>query len=834
MKMRDQEERGRTAGGRGGASASSSQEDLERFGMYARRFQCSAKEVHAFSTGCRRANDGIGSMCSRQDHEMEIGDEVYFWDGSGKNLPTAYCTDMECFLGELHQSTIFHALGKRLVSGMAVCQDCSFKSDIEGGMAQCRDEGHTIKTFKSKQEYRKAHAQDTGEESHTYYARQILSDQKFATLWDTEAVLYWENGVYRNHGEVLVKMLAEKQVENCTTHMRVEVLNTIRATTVVQRDRFDAVPGVINVRNGLLRLDGMEFVPHDPDHLSRVQLNAEYDPDARAEGFERFLEEVIPDQEDRETLMEVVSTALVGTQVNLEKIVMFLGEGHNGKSTLLEVISEVLGQDNISHVSIHQLIEERFARAELDGKMANIYADISANEITNLGVIKSLVTGEPIMAEYKGQPIFVLRNKAKLVFSCNRLPDIGEDSDAVFRRFIIINFPVQFDGANDNPNLKRELTTEAEKSGILNMLLASLRRVIGNGGKLTHHMTIDSMRDMWRTQSDHVKRFAADCLRKADGHNEDKTDVYQAYTMYCRFAREQPMDNQPFSRRMSRLGYRHGKARVKGRAVNAWVNVKIQIPDEILGGEKGGGGKVKPAGKGDDMAADASSDGSGGGGDMAAGDRATLRIGDGGGGAARPGGRDGIALDVLGQLCGRTASSGSPGGSSGGLAKRAELVEELGKTGLFPTGRDVEAVLGRLVKNGWIVDSGGTEGGANGVDGGDRRDGAGSVDGVDATNGMGSVDSKESVDGMGSASGGRGTVASGSVGTGSADGAGDGASDGSGTGAEAAAGGRPQGRMFRCESCPAGPFAENEVGFGGKRMLDYHTEKGCRIEWIAE
>lgn len=737
---------------------------------------------------------------------MEIGEDVYFWDGSGKNLPTAYCASMECFLGDLHESTIFHALGKRLISGMMVCQQCSYKSDIEGGMAQCRADGHPIKAYRSKQEYRRAHAQDSGEESHTYYARRILADQRFATLWDTEAVLYWDKGVYRNHGEVLVKILAEGQVENCTTHMRTEILNTIRATTVVERDRFDAVPGVVNLRNGLLRLDGMQFAPHDPDHLSRVQLNAEYDPGARADGFERFLAEVIPDRADRETVMEVVSTALVGNQVNLEKIVMFLGEGHNGKSTLLEVISEVLGPDNISHVSIHQLIEERFARAELDGKMANIYADISANEITNLGVIKSLVTGEPIMAEYKGQPIFVLKNKAKLVFSCNRLPDIAEDSDAVFRRFIIIHFPVQFDGAGDNPNLKRELTTEREKSGILNMLLESLRRVIDNGGKLTHSMTIDDMRDMWRTQSDHIKRFASDCLKKADGHNEDKTDVYQAYTMYCRFAKEQPMDNQPFSRRMSRLGYRHGKARVKGRAVNAWLGVKIQVPDEILdGGDRGGKDAGRGGGGGGDAAGGSASGTGGGGGGMDTGDRATLRVGDGGAPAEpRPGGRDGIVLDVLEQLCGRDGDRGGDG-----LAKRVELVEELGKTGLFPTGRDAEAVLGRLVKSGWIVDSGRGDGAAAAGGGGAADDNDNDNDGGGGGDGIEGVDSVED-------------TATGATGAGAG-----------GASADGGNGGQTR-RRFRCESCPAGPFSEDEVGFGGKRVLDYHSEQGHRIEWIAE
>ena len=813
--MNDQQEAvGGMAGERG-----SGQHDGKVMAQWARRFQCSSKEVLAFSSGCIRTNDGIGSMCSRQDHEMEIGEKAYFWDGSGMNLPTAYCTDRECFLGELHQSTIFHALGKRLISGMMVCQECSYKSDIDGGMAQCQAEGHTIKTYKSKQEYRKAHAQDTGEETHTYYARQILSDQKFATLWDTEAVLYWENGVYLNHGETLVKILAEKQVENCTTHMRTEILNTIRATTAVQRDRFDAVPGIINVRNGLLRLDGMEFRRHDPDHLSRVQLNAEYDPDARAEGFGRFLEEVIPDEEDRETLMEVVSTALVGKQVNLEKIVMFLGEGHNGKSTLLEIISEVLGQDNISHVSIHQLIEERFARAELDGKMMNVYADIAANEISNLGVIKSLVTGEPVMAEYKGQPIFVLRNQAKLVFSANRLPDIGEDSDAVFRRFIIINFPVQFDGSRDNPNLKRELTTEAEKSGILNMMLDSLRRVIDNGGKLTHHMTIDGMRDMWRTQSDHVKRFAAECLKKADGHNEDKDDVYHAYTLYCKFAREQPMEKQAFSRRMSRLGYRYGKARVKGRAVNAWQGVQIQIPDNIMGDGGRTDAKAAEGGSGSGGGGDGDS-GSSGGGMADAGDKATLRVGSGGSGddmagvaVQRPGGRDGIVLDVLGQLCGRSGDGAAGSGSGNGLAKRAELVEELAKTGVFPTGRDVEAVLGRLVKTGWIVDSSSGSGsesvkcGASGDSGG-SGDSGDSVKCVDSMDSGDSVVSGESVD-----SGASGAGTGGGQGT---------PGDGHG------------GRRFRCESCPAGPFLEDEVGFGGKRLLAYHKDKGCRIEWLRE
>ena len=797
------------AGAGGGArSGKGSEKDIGNASMYAHRFQCSAETVHAFATGCRRKNDGIGSMCSRQEHEMEIGEDVYFYDGTSASLPTAYCVGMECFLSELHESTIFHACNKKLMSGMSVCLTCAYKSDIEGGMAQCEAEGHDIKTYSTKKEYEKENAQDSGEESHTFHAHQILQSQRFCTMWDTEAVVYYENGVYKDHGEVLVKMLAEKRVENCTTHVRMEILNTIRAITVVKRDRFDAVPGVINVKNGLLSIDGMEFREHDADHLSRTQLNTKYSPEARAPKFEKFLEEVLPGQEDRETLMEVLSTSLVGSHVNLEKILMFLGEGHNGKSTLLEVIAEVIGPENISHVSIHQIIEERFARAELDGKLVNIYADISGSEITNLGVVKSLVTGEPVMAEFKGQQAFALRNKAKLVFSANRLPDIAEDSDAVFRRFIIIPFPSQFDGAKENPNLKKELTTEAEKSGVLNLLLESLKRVIDNGGKLTHEMTIDSMRDMWRVKSDPIKRFTMYCLRKEDDHHEDKDDVYQAYVRYCEAEREQPSEKHLFSRRMGRLGYRYGKARVGGRAVNAWYGVRIVQPDaggSDEGGSGGGGGKEG----GGLLGAD------GGGGDDDGGGRKpeTGKAGAAGGdlgeavwfsdmarnsdGAGRPGGRDGIVLDVLDGLC-------KEGGSD--KVQRAALIDELGKTGMFPLGRDVDDVMGRLVEGGWIVDesAGSGKGEESGGDG-DAVDGSGGGGGgSDDDGGLGG-------DGVPSGNGG--------------------GSSGTGAGKPAPVGGGGGKRRFRCQTCPAGPFDEDEVGFAGKRLIEYHAGKGHRIEW---
>ena len=149
------------------------------------------------------------------------------------------------------------------------------------------------------------------------------------------------------------------------------------------------------------------------------------------------------------------------------------------------------------------------------------------------------------------------------------------------------------------------------------------------------------------------------------------------------------------------------------------------------------------------------------------------------------------------------------------------LVEELGKTGLFPTGRDAETVVGRLAESGWIVDAavGDGEVGAAGDNGkitGGKGGSAGGNSGDRA--GHNAADMGEHTGSDGANEGDRNS----------------GNGSGSGGGGKAPPAPERKGRRFRCESCPAGPFDEYEVGFGGKRLLDYHSGSGHRIEWVGQ
>jgi len=103
---------------------------------------------------------------------------------------------------------------------------------------------------------------------------------------------------------------------------------------------------------------------------------------------------------------------------------MLCGKGDNGKGTLLKLFERFLGDLNVSHASLQELNNDRFAIADLHGKLANVCADLKAERLTSTGTFKILVSGDTIRAQKKhGQP-YSFKNCAKLIFQCKRNPRV--------------------------------------------------------------------------------------------------------------------------------------------------------------------------------------------------------------------------------------------------------------------------------------------------------------------------------------------------------------------------------------------------------------------------
>ena len=145
-------------------------------------------------------------------------------------------------------------------------------------------------------------------------------------------------------------------------------------------------------------------------------------------------------------------------------------------------VNTTVGKQNVSHPTLQELLGDRFASADLNCKLVNVFADLEADKLVNTGRFKALVSGDSIRAQRKHQQAFSFRNYAKLIFSTNKIPESMDNSYAYYRRWVILPFDRIFEGEKEDTDLISKLTTEEELSGLLNLAQKGLTKLIKEGG----------------------------------------------------------------------------------------------------------------------------------------------------------------------------------------------------------------------------------------------------------------------------------------------------------------------------------------------------------------
>ncbi|GAJ00410.1 unnamed protein product, partial [marine sediment metagenome] len=261
----------------------------------------------------------------------------------------------------------------------------------------------------------------------------LLAEYSFKTMRDNEECLVYEDGVYMPLGEATIKEECEKRVPKkfIHTHDINEIIGHIERSTYVKRPKFNSEKGVLNLENGLYNIQTGKLNPHTPEFLSNIRIPVIYDPDTDCPRVRRFFIEVLR-QEDIPVIEELFGYCLI-PDYTIQRAFLFLGDGANGKSTLLELLKHLIGADNCTNMSLQAIEYQRFAKAALFGKLANIYADIPATRMEHVGVFKTLTGGDTVGAEKKFKDGFSFNNTARLIFSTNKPPKVEEDTLAFWR-----------------------------------------------------------------------------------------------------------------------------------------------------------------------------------------------------------------------------------------------------------------------------------------------------------------------------------------------------------------------------------------------------------------
>jgi len=390
-------------------------------------------------------------------------------------------------------------------------------------------------------------------------AQMLLSQYDLVTLEDTNEILVYEGGVYkRNVAAALAKDSLHVLHEKANALGRNEVLGFIRTETTITRDDFDNFgEGVLNVKNGLLDINNMVLMPHSPKHLSVNQLPVSYDPNAKCPMWLEFLNQVLAKEEERASLQEFFGYVFFDGYP-IHKALLMVGSGRNGKGTIIRILEALIGSENCESLALHQL-EDRFMVSYLWAKMANLGGDIPSTMLRDTSRFKGLTGGDVIKCDVKNKGAIRLQNRAKMVFSANKIPKTEDDEAAFFARWLILEFLRTFEGEEDN-DLTDKLKTELP--GILLWAIEGYQRLKKNGRFTLDRSSVQNA-EMWEEYVEApqgVKDFIDECLVSSKAgkiRKEDLRLIYEAYCLKWGFKNNQ---NGLFST-LRRMGYKETKNR---------------------------------------------------------------------------------------------------------------------------------------------------------------------------------------------------------------------------------------------------------------------------------
>lgn len=356
----------------------------------------------------------------------------------------------------------------------------------------------------------------------------------------------YRDGIYESGDEFIEAAMIE-HIPNLSQNKRREVLSYLNL--IVRKESSVSDANLIAFKNGVLNIVDGSFSDFSPEFIITNKIPHNYNPDAKSELLDGVMRKLACNDESVLKLLYQAVGYTFYRRNELRKSFFLLGEKRNGKSTFLDMMNTLLGEENVSNLDLED-IGSQFRTAEINGKLANIGDDIDNAYIAKTSVFKKVVSGEVVTTERKGKDPFKLRSFAKFFFSANSLPRMGsgKDSAAVMDRLVIIPFDARFTKQDPDydPFIKYKLREESVMEALIAKAIPALRDVLAEQEFETCDKVASSLVEFEKTNNPILEFY--DELDEGDYLNEPIKYVYQKYCTFCLSNNLQPMSAIEFQK----------------------------------------------------------------------------------------------------------------------------------------------------------------------------------------------------------------------------------------------------------------------------------------------
>lgn len=269
--------------------------------------------------------------------------------------------------------------------------------------------------------------------------------------------------------------------------------------------------------------------------------------------WEEFMELILPDSQVRQCMQRAMGALLFG--MNVAQVALLIrGSGGNGKSTLMQIIGEVLGTFDgyAAPVKVEMFLQTQNQSAgqatpeevDLPGARAMLASEPAVTDIFSAKKIKSLTGGDLRPARALGMPQFIYRPSGIPVILFNRTPRIKDEDEGTRRRLVFIPLDVNL---RELPPEKRRNPLEVERAlkeelpGILNWMLDGFRdfqtrleKGQGTPPGIDPPAVMQTLKDRIMEAADPVGTFLRECAVIEDKGRTRTSDFFRGFKNWAR------------------------------------------------------------------------------------------------------------------------------------------------------------------------------------------------------------------------------------------------------------------------------------------------------------
>jgi putative DNA primase/helicase len=323
----------------------------------------------------------------------------------------------------------------------------------------------------------------------------------------------------------------------------------------VAAGRLDADPFLFNTTSGTLDLRTGETREPNPQDLITKVAGCGLDLNAHGPHFEKFVDEILPDAQVRGFVQRLIGYSMLGA-VREHVLPLFTGTGQNGKSTLLDVLSDAFGDYAIS--AEPELLVDRggshpTGQADLLGARLAVCAETDKGRRLAAATVKRLTGGDKIRARRMRQDFFEFDPSHTIIMVTNHKPIVAGDDPAMWRRLVVVPFDVVVDVPD--PKLPERLALEL--SAVLAWAYVGYQAYAQQGLQPPEQIT--QRTDAYRSESDTLGRFLDERTITSAYAYVPAREIYGMWSAWCHESGEEPGTEKAFADSMAGRGFEKKK-----------------------------------------------------------------------------------------------------------------------------------------------------------------------------------------------------------------------------------------------------------------------------------